>query len=194
VSGRIAASRAALRRAAGARVAPRSAPPRRKRLEGIAFQRLTGPAPRLTGLRRRRRTLATNGGLSVAKGIVMPVDEPPEPGRERLDALEARIRAAREARRPKPSGRGDISAASVAWRMVTELVLGLLIGAGIGWGIDGALGTGPIFLIVFGLLGFAAGVRTMMRSAEEIRRRGERRAAQERDAAGGDAGDDDEGA
>ena len=120
----------------------------------------------------------------------MPVDEPPEPGRSRLEALEGRIRAARDARRAKTRASNDISSAALAWRMVTELVLGLLIGAGIGWGIDGALGASPIFLLVFGLLGFAAGVRTMMRSAEEIRRRGERWAAQERDAAAGDAGDD----
>ena len=116
-----------------------------------------------------------------------PHQEPEGDGRGRLDALEARIRAAREARRPKPSSQGDISSAALAWRMVTELVLGLLIGAGIGWGIDGALGTGPLFLLIFGLLGFAAGVRTMMRSAEEVRRRNERAAGQD---AGGSAGGD----
>jgi ATP synthase protein I len=108
----------------------------------------------------------------------MPVDEPPEDeARTRLEALEQRIRAAREARRPKPRASNDMSTAALAWRMVTELVLGLLIGAGMGWGIDGVLGTAPLFLLILGLLGFAAGVRTMMRSAEEVRRRGARGAA-----------------
>ena len=125
----------------------------------------------------------------------MPPDQEPEgDGRGRLDALEGRIRAAREARRPKPSSQGDISSAALAWRMVTELVLGLLIGAGIGWGIDAALGTGPAFLLIFGLLGFAAGVRTMMRSAEEVRRRGARGAAGAgpgaKDETAGEPGDD----
>lgn len=112
----------------------------------------------------------------------MPGEKPPEgEGGDRLAALEARIRAAREARNPKPTSRGDLSAVAVAWRMVTELVLGCLIGAGMGWGIDGVAGTGPIFLLVFGLLGFVAGVRTMMRSAAEMNRRAAR--AQAADAA-----------
>ena len=52
--------------------------------------------------------------------------------------------------------------------MVTELVAGLGIGFGIGYGIDVLLGTMPIFLVLFTFLGFAAGVKTMMRTAQEI--------------------------
>ena len=108
----------------------------------------------------------------------MPADEAPRPpGRNRLDALEARIVAARQSRRPKRDQAHDMSAAALAWRMVTELVLGVMIGAGVGWGIDSVSGTLPLFLLVFGLLGFAAGVRTMLRSAEEVRRRGAQHAA-----------------
>lgn len=89
-----------------------------------------------------------------------------------LDDLGSRIAAARAARRPPTSrGEGDIHAASIAWRMVTELVVGVMIGAAIGWGIDRLLGTLPLFLIVFGLLGFVAGVKTMLRSAAEIQRK-----------------------
>jgi ATP synthase protein I len=120
----------------------------------------------------------------------MPVDKPPEKGRSRLEALEDRIRAARDARRPKPRASNDMSSVALAWRMVTELVLGVLIGAGIGWGIDGAVGTMPLFLLIFGLLGFAAGVRTMMRSADEVGRRNARRegaAAQDTGGAGAGA-------
>jgi ATP synthase protein I len=104
----------------------------------------------------------------------MPVDDGPNgPDRARLDALDARIRAAQDARRPQRSrAAGDMSSAALAWRMVTELVIGVLLGAGIGWGIDGAAGTMPLFLLIFGMLGFAAGVRTMMRSAAEVTRRG----------------------
>lgn len=56
----------------------------------------------------------------------------------------------------------------MAWRLVIELVAGLGIGFGIGYGLDIYLGTLPWLLIVFTLLGFIAGVRTMMRSAEEM--------------------------
>ena len=59
---------------------------------------------------------------------------------------------------------------SLVWRMVTELVVGVLVGGVMGWGLDSLFGTMPLFLIVMGLLGFAAGVRIMLRSAEEIER------------------------
>ena len=55
--------------------------------------------------------------------------------------------------------------------MVIELVVGMAMGVGMGWGLDSLFGTMPAFLILFGLLGFAAGVRTMMRSADEVNRR-----------------------
>ena len=66
-----------------------------------------------------------------------------------------------------------MTAASYAWRMVIELVMGVMIGAAMGWGLDSLFNSLPIFLIVIVLLGFAAGVRTMMRSAEEMQRRRE---------------------
>ena len=58
--------------------------------------------------------------------------------------------------------------AQVGWRMVIELVTGLIIGAGIGYGVDWLFGTIPLFLVVFTLLGFASGVQTMLRSAREL--------------------------
>ena len=54
-----------------------------------------------------------------------------------------------------------------------ELVAGLGIGFGIGYGIDSFFGTLPLFLVIFTLLGLAAGIKTMMRSAEEIQRKSE---------------------
>ena len=52
--------------------------------------------------------------------------------------------------------------------MVVELVAGLGIGFGIGYGLDSLFGTIPIFLVLFTLLGLAAGVKTMLRTAQEI--------------------------
>ena len=51
--------------------------------------------------------------------------------------------------------------------MVTELVAGLGIGFGIGYGLDSLFGTIPIFLVLFTLFGFAAGVKTMMQQSRE---------------------------
>ena len=95
-----------------------------------------------------------------------------------LEDLGARIRAAREASRPQRSRvEGEARAASVAIRMVTELVVGIGIGAAMGYGLDVLLGTLPLFLIVFGLFGFVAGVKVMLRSADEINRRASERSA-----------------
>lgn len=88
------------------------------------------------------------------------------------EAIQARVDALRAARAPKRNPAADkFTAGALAWRMVTELVVGVLIGAAMGWGIDSLLATKPLFLLIFGLLGFAAGIRTVMRSAEEVRRR-----------------------
>jgi len=87
---------------------------------------------------------------------------------ERLKALEARIEAAKTAQAPKPHMEEHYSQAQLAWRMVIELVAGLGIGFGIGYGLDALLGTGPVLMVVFLLLGFIAGVKTMIRSANEI--------------------------
>ncbi|MBB5221419.1 ATP synthase protein I [Amaricoccus macauensis] len=93
-----------------------------------------------------------------------------DPFDERLKRLEERIAAAKATREePAPRGHGEYTQGSLAWRMVTELVAGMALGLGIGYAIDWAAGTMPIFLVVFALLGFAAGVRTMMRTAQEVR-------------------------
>ena len=55
--------------------------------------------------------------------------------------------------------------------MVIELVAGLAIGFGIGYGLDAVFGTQPLFLVIFILFGFAAGVNVMLRSAKEVQRK-----------------------
>ncbi|GMG85464.1 hypothetical protein LNKW23_46850 [Paralimibaculum aggregatum] len=102
-----------------------------------------------------------------------------------LGRLGERIAAAREAQSPKRGRAGEeYKAGSLAWRMVTELVAGVLVGGAIGWGLDGLFGTLPVFLILFGILGLIAGIKVMIRSAKEI----EARAAEERQAGNGSGG------
>lgn len=50
-------------------------------------------------------------------------------------------------------------------RLSSELVAGVLVGAAIGWAFDRVLGISPWGLIVFLLLGFAAGVMNVIRAA-----------------------------
>ena len=108
----------------------------------------------------------------------------PEQRSAKLDELDRRIRATREARAPKRGKAGDkFTAAGMAWRMTLELVVGGMVGAVMGWGLDALFGTLPVFLVVFILLGFAAGVRTVMRSAEELRKIQAAEAAEDKQAA-----------
>ena len=103
-----------------------------------------------------------------------------------LNALHARIEAAKERQAPAPPADEHYSQAQQGWRMVTELVAGLLIGFGIGYGIDVLAGTMPIFLVLFTLLGFGAGVNVMVRTAREIQAKREAdEAAKEKDDARG---------
>lgn len=97
---------------------------------------------------------------------------------ERLRLLEERIAKARGPEQ-RPHMEEHYSQAQLAWRMVIELVAGLMIGFGIGYGLDSLFGTMPIFLVLFIFLGLAAGINTMLRSAREIQRKQEARAAED---------------
>jgi ATP synthase protein I len=89
-------------------------------------------------------------------------------------ALSARLKRLGErldqASRPSETGSGprqttDTSAFARGFRLSTELVAGVLVGAGLGWLLDRWLGTTPWGLIVLLLLGFAAGILNVMRAA-----------------------------
>ncbi|WP_299666892.1 AtpZ/AtpI family protein [uncultured Ruegeria sp.] len=87
--------------------------------------------------------------------------------KQRMAQLEAKITAAKKATAPKPRADADVSGGELAWRMVIEMVSGLGIGFGIGYGLDSLFGTIPIFLVLFTLLGLVAGVKVMLRSAQQ---------------------------
>ena len=52
---------------------------------------------------------------------------------------------------------------NIYYRVGTELLAGLIIGAGIGWTIDQWLNTVPLFLIIFFILGGVAGIYNLWR-------------------------------
>jgi ATP synthase protein I len=95
------------------------------------------------------------------------------------DALEQRIEALKQGEETIHHSDEHYSQAHLAWRMVIELVAGIAIGFGIGYGLDTFFETLPIFMIIFVLLGFVAGVRTMMRSANEVQKDMVAKAAEE---------------
>ncbi len=89
----------------------------------------------------------------------------------RLHALDRRLDAERAARRRQMSGPSSPTRQNMALalRLAADFIAGVVLGAALGWGVDRWLGTSPWGLIVFLLLGFAAGVLSVLRSAGQIR-------------------------
>jgi ATP synthase protein I len=65
--------------------------------------------------------------------------------------------------KPEPKSGASGSAMSLGLRAGSEFVSAVIIGLGIGWVLDRALGTNPAFLIVFFLIGVAAGIWNVIR-------------------------------
>jgi|TARA_R100000322_G_scaffold103946_6_gene66032 ATP synthase protein I len=91
-----------------------------------------------------------------------------------LDLLDRRIATARDAHRSteakgtRPAPTGKPSDMGVAMRLSSELVAGVLMGAGIGWFFDWLFGTLPIFLVIFTGLGTVAGVKNVLRATQAM--------------------------
>ncbi len=87
---------------------------------------------------------------------------------DRLKNLGDRIAAEKveraEASKPAATFQG-VSNYSKGYRLASEFVAGTLVGGLIGYGLDYVAGTLPLFLIVFLLLGFGAGILNMSRAA-----------------------------
>jgi ATP synthase protein I len=91
----------------------------------------------------------------------------------RLGSLDRRLSELRDSRKvgtDQPGdGSGDTAARASAiargLRLSSELIAGVVVGAVLGWGFDRLLSTSPFGFIVFFLLGFAAGVVNVVRSA-----------------------------
>ena len=90
--------------------------------------------------------------------------------RARLDRLRGELKG--QAPLSRPSGptstpKSDASttgsAMSLGLRAGSEFVSAVILGLGIGWVLDRALHTNPAFLIVFFLIGVAAGIWNVIR-------------------------------
>ena len=99
------------------------------------------------------------------------MSDTPDP--ERLKQLDARIKAAKGEEDEAKTGDAAYNQASLAWQMVIELTVGLGIGFGIGYGLDGLFGTKPLFMVLFIMLGFAAGVKVMLATAAQMQKKAE---------------------
>ena len=99
---------------------------------------MTNPRPTDDELRRRRAALDAKLG--------------PDPDEEAAEAARA-------------SGRSDLAR---GLKLSSEFIAGVVVGAGLGWFIDRLAGTSPFGLIVFLLLGFAAGILNVLRETGAV--------------------------
>lgn len=97
-------------------------------------------------------------------------DERPDGGefRERLAKLGGRLDEKLGHRRDDADTGQRGSAMGVAFRIATELIAGVLVGAFIGWQLDTWLGTAPVLLLIFFMLGAAAGILNVIRTARKM--------------------------
>ena len=93
-----------------------------------------------------------------------------DPDDRRLAEIEERLRKAREKRDEVRQVEAPNSKLGIAFRLVTELMAAVIVGGAIGWGLDRILGTGPFLLIVMFMVGVAAGIFTVVRTAQQMNR------------------------
>ncbi|HEY1258718.1 MAG TPA: AtpZ/AtpI family protein [Stellaceae bacterium] len=97
----------------------------------------------------------------------MSANEPPDPLKrlgDRLDrARRGRVGSDQSGRSGPPPG-----AMGLGFRIAVELVSALCVGLALGWVFDHFLGTRPWGLIVFFLLGMAAGMVNVFRAAKQL--------------------------
>ena len=101
---------------------------------------------------------------------VLPASEESELSR-RLKDLDRRLGENR-AGRPDDAARtraADRPGMAMALRLGADFVAGVVVGVALGWGVDRLFGTAPWGLIVFVLLGFAAGMLSVLRSAGVVK-------------------------
>ncbi len=85
-----------------------------------------------------------------------------------LDDLEQRLADAKQRHAPEVEYENDNSLLGMAWRISTELVVAVMVGCALGYGIDYFAGTRPWFIILGLVLGLAAGLRNTFRLVLEM--------------------------
>ena len=86
---------------------------------------------------------------------------------DRLKDLEKRLDTSLSQRKGEKPDTTEGSAAGLAMRAVTELVVGIAVCMGLGWMADRYFGTAPWVMLALMPFGFAAGVVNVMRLSKQ---------------------------
>ncbi len=94
--------------------------------------------------------------------------EPPFPRDEALQRFDERYDALAASSRRTPRHYGSDEGAGAGYRLIGELIGGVLTGLGLGWLLDRFAGTAPFGLIGGVLIGSAAAIYLAVRSAARM--------------------------
>jgi ATP synthase protein I len=92
-------------------------------------------------------------------------DRPPDGARRRIDELDERLKQARgPAATPKLDLRETHRQTGIAYRVMVDMIAGLLVGGFLGYWLDRWQGWAPYALVGGLVLGFAAGINNAWRA------------------------------
>ena len=100
--------------------------------------------------------------LQRARMTASPVEK------DKIKTLQNKILLAKGSNKSNTNSSFEHKKINYVWRMVLELVIGMVLGFFIGYGLDQWIGTAPMMMIIMSLLGFAGGISTMMKTAKEF--------------------------
>jgi ATP synthase protein I len=90
------------------------------------------------------------------------------PRKDRFGDFTERLDRAKGRHDDAPDAQARGSAMGTAFRITSELVVGLIFGGLLGWQLDKWLDTSPVLLIMFFVLGAAAGIWNVIRVALQM--------------------------
>ena len=97
-------------------------------------------------------------------------DRDAESIRQRLDKLGQQLAEAKGKRAAAPQVEGEARGAAYgnALKLATEMIAGVAVGGFIGWALDRLFGSAPLLMVVFLILGAAAGIMNVVQAAKEM--------------------------
>ncbi len=110
----------------------------------------------------------SNSGKDHGSGRGEISREDREALKARAAGIGARLEQVKARRAPQLDPAARSNAMGQAFKIAIELVVGVLFGGLVGWFLDGYLGTRPWLLVLFLVLGFAAGLTNVVRTARRM--------------------------
>src|SRR3979490_2747843 len=93
-----------------------------------------------------------------------PRDADPDDDMRRVEALEGRAKAARKSAEKRDSNQVSQRQTNVAYRVLVDIIAGLLVGGFLGYWLDRWWGSKPYMLVAMTVVGFAGGMHNAWRA------------------------------